>query len=238
MTWARADLRARLLLGAGLLAAALASGLAGLALLLLALAGLLLAARVGRTRLFLLAGLVAVPFAVLNGLLYGSEAVAAWGPLALRREGLEAGLGFAGRAVLAMGLGLWLLGTTVPRDALRLLGRWPRAGLALAATMRFVPMAAEDWARVREAQGLRGHRVARGWRGAAMAAPLVVPLFVATVRRGRALEEAIGASAFGSGPRTREPLPAWAPRDLAVAALGAAMLAFAAWRALRGGGLL
>lgn len=218
----RARLAAKLALVAGFLGLALVGDLGVLALLLLAVEGLLLASR-ARQRVLALAGLFALPFALLNAVLVGSEPLAALGPLALHREGLLAGLAFAGRALVAVGAGLWVLHTTRPREALRLLARWPRAALACAATMRFAPLAAEDWERVREAQALRAPE-------RSTMAPLLVPLFVATVRRGRALEEAIAASAFGSGPRTAWPRAPWRALDVLTAALGLALLALAAWR--------
>lgn len=228
MMLARADLRAKIALVLGLLALSLAADLVVLALLLLAVEGLLLASGLAaRQRPLALAALFALPFVLLNAALYGTSVAAAAGPLVLYREGLDAGLGFAGRALAALAAGLWVLHTTPPREALRLLSRWPRLAVAVAGTMRFAPLAAEDWGRVREAQALRGAPVGRGVRGALHASPLMVPLFVATVRRGQALQEALEASAFGSGPRTRAPAAPLRAFDLALAALGLALLGMA-----------
>lgn len=235
MSWARGDLRARLALLVGVLAAALVAQPVVLALLLLAVEGLLLASGLGRRQKPLLwAALFATPFVALDGALHGAAAAFTVGGVTFYQEGLVAGLGFASRAVIAVGLAWWVLATTAPRDALRLLDRWPRAALASAGTLRFAPLAAEDWTQVREAQALRGHRAGKGWRGALASAPLLVPLVVATARRGQVLQEAIEASAFGSGPRTRHPAPALRAPDLALAGLGAALLAAALLRALQG----
>lgn len=234
MSLARARIAAKLLLVAGLLVLGFATDLAGLALLLVAAEGLLLASGVRAQRVVLLAALATLPFALLNAVLYGDTTIAALGPIALRAEGLAAGLGFAGRAVLAVMAGLWVLATTPPREALRSLRRWPRAALAAAGTARFLPLAAEDWTRVREAQALRGRAIAAGLHGTLAAAPLTVPLMVATVRRGRTLQEAIEASAFGSGPRTAWPTQPWRATDAAAALLGLVLLGLAAWVALRG----
>lgn len=230
MTWlARRDLRAKLVVVAGLLAAALAGDLVVLGLLLAAVEGLLLASGLAARQGALgLALLFSAPFVLLNAALYGAEPAAALGPVVVYREGLLAGLAFAARVAVSLGAGLWVLGTTQPREALRLLARWPRAALAAAGTLRFAPLAVEDWARVREAQALRGAPVGAGVRGAFHAAPLMVPLFVATVRRGHALGEALEASAFGSGPRTRAPAQPLRAADAALMALGLALLALAA----------
>lgn len=225
---------AKAVVAAGVFAAALALDLAGLALLLLALEGLLLASGLAaRQRPLLAAAAFAAPFALLNALLHGATPLAQAGGVTLWREGLEAGLGFAGRALAMVAVGLWAVHTTPPREALRALRRWPQAALAAAATLRFAPLAAEDWSRVREAQALRGLAVGAGAAGALRAAPLMVPLFVATVRRGRALQEGIEAAAFGSGPRTRWPARPWRAADAAALALGLALLALAAVAVVR-----
>lgn len=233
MTLARVDLRAKVALALGALALALVSDLVVLALLLVAVEGLLLGGGVTRgQRVLAVAALFAAPFVVLNAALYGTTPAISAAGIVLYAEGLDAGLRFAARTLVALGLGLWVAATTPPREALRLLGRWPRAALAVAGTLRFAPLAAEDWQRVREAQALRGHAAGAGLRGAFGAAPLLVPLFVATVRRGHALQEAIEASAFGSGPRTRAPLPPLRAADLGLAALASALLFLAALEVL------
>jgi energy-coupling factor transporter transmembrane protein EcfT len=227
-----AGLAARLAALVGLLAAAMVADLVGLALLLCAAEGLLLASGRGRGQgPVLAAAAFAAPFALLNGALYGAIPVAG---LPLFREGLEAGAAFGLRTVIAVAGGLWVLRTARPREALALLHRWPRAALAVAGALRFAPLAARDWARVREAHALRSPAGGKGLRGTLAAAPLLVPLTVATVRRGAALQDAIEASAFGSGPRTRWPRAALDQADLALAGMGAALLALAAWRLLRG----
>jgi energy-coupling factor transporter transmembrane protein EcfT len=232
MSWARGDLRGKLALTTGMLAAAMAVGVAGLALLLAGVEGLLLAAGLARRqRPVLMAGFSALPFALLNAALYGSTPVAG---LPLYSEGLEAGAAFAARAVLAVALGWWVLATTPPRAALHMLSRWPRVAVAVAGTLRFAPLAAQDWARVREAQALRGQPTGRGLRSLRHAAPLVVPLTVATVRRGHTLQEALDAAAFGSGPRTVAPKSPWTMPDVALATLGSALFALALWDVLGG----
>lgn len=225
------DVRAKLALAAGLLAAALLGDVAVAALALLAAEGLLLGSRVRAQRPLLLTGVALAPFAALNGLLVGTTALARWGPLSLHAEGLAAGAVFTLRALCAASLGLWLLRTTPPRDALRLLHRRPRWAVVAAGTMRFAPLVALDWQRVREAQTLRGHGPGKGLRGVLAAAPLVVPLFILAVRRGVAVDEALQASAFGSGPRTPPLRRALRAPDAAVMGCGAALLLLAAARA-------
>jgi cobalt/nickel transport system permease protein len=233
MMLAQADLRAKLLLALGLVGASMALDLVGLALLLLAAQGLLLASGLGlRHRVVGLAALAALPFVVLNALLVGGTPLAALGPLALSQEGFALGLRFGGRGLLAVLAALWVVRTTTPREALHALRRWPRLAVALAGALRFAPLAAEDVARAREAQQLRGRAAPTGARG--MAA-LMVPVMVGTVRRGRTLQEALDLAAFGSGPRTVRPSSTLGALDLALAAMGLALLGLAAWVALRGG---
>lgn len=230
-----AGLAARLVLLAGLMVLALAADLVGLALLLAAVEGLLLAAGLmRRQRVVALAAAGAAPFALVAALLIGPTPLAAVGPLALHREGLALGLLLAGRIVVAVAGAQWVLGTARHREALRLLAPWPRVALAAAGTLRFAPLVAHDWRRIAEAQATRGHRVGRGWRGGAGMAPLLVPLFVGTVRRGRLLQEAVEASAFGSGPRTRHPRAPATLHGAATALLGLALLGLAAMRLVGG----
>lgn len=231
------DLRVQLALAAALFACAMVSPLPVLALLLLVVEGLLLTAGAGSQRALLLAGITALPFVLVNAALLGPTPLATLGPITLYRQGFEAGLGFAGRGLVAVGAGLWVLRSASVRDAMQLLRRWPRAALAASATLRFVPLAAEDWGRIREAQAMRGHRMARGVRGSTGVAPLLVPLLVGTVRRGHTLQEAIEASAFGSGPRTERAFPRLLGGDVALLGLAALLLALTGWHVARTGGL-
>ncbi|MCA1814345.1 MAG: energy-coupling factor transporter transmembrane protein EcfT [Halobacteriales archaeon] len=227
------DLRAKLALALGLLVAGMLGGLAVAALAFLAAEGLLLASGLARAQRPLgWAALGLVPFALLDGVLLGSVPLAALGPLVLHTDGLLMGLAFALRALAALALGLWLLRTAAARDALRLLHRWPRVAVLVAGTMRFAPLAAQDWSRVREAMAMRGLEPGPGARGAMRGASLLVPLFVLSVRRGQAVDEALQASAFGSGPRTpprRSALP-WS--HVAAALAGLALGALAILRAV------
>jgi len=226
----RGAVAARMVLLLGMLVLSLASrDLVVIALLLAAAGGLLLAAGPGvRWRWLALAAGFALPFAVLNAALVGSDPLLVTGPVSFHREGWEAGLRFGGRGVLAAALGLWMLATTHPREAAAALQRWPTLAVAAAGTLRFAPLAAQDWRRIREAQALRGHAMRTRWRSAAAdAVPLLVPLFVATVRRGRALQEALDAAAFGSGPRTQRAGAKWRWNDAALACLGALLMAVA-----------
>lgn len=231
MSPAGLDPRARLALALGLLLAGMLGALPVAALALAAALGLLLAARAPLRPLGLAAAGLA-PVALLDGALAGSRAVLALGPVTLRAEGLLAGLALALRALASLALGLWLARTVPAREALRLLHRWPRAALLVAGTLRFAPLAAHDWVRVREAVALRGVEPGRGLRGARSAAGLLVPLFVLTVRRGHAVDEALQAAAFASGPRT-PPARAALPRLSLLALLaGLALAALALIRAV------
>jgi energy-coupling factor transporter transmembrane protein EcfT len=228
------DLRVQLAVALGLFACALAASLESLALVLIAAEGLLLTAGWRGQRTMLLAAMTAAPFVVLNGVLLGPTPFAALGPVTLHREGIEAGLGFAGRGLVALAAAMWVAQNARARDVLRALRRWPSLALAATASLRFAPLAAQDWSQIREAQAMRGHRLANGIRGSLGAAPLLVPLLVGTVRRGHTLQEAIEASAFGSGPRTAYPAPKLARPDVVLLGLALLLFGVTAWLVARG----
>jgi biotin transport system permease protein len=84
---------------------------------------------------------------------------------------------------------------------LRVVGVRPaRVGLALAMTLRFIPLVAERADRIREAQAARGGSV-RGVRGLAA---LVVPLLVSVLQLAHTVSEALDARGADDVPRARE----------------------------------
>jgi biotin transport system permease protein len=74
-----------------------------------------------------------------------------------------------------------------------------RIGLALAMTLRFIPLVAERADRIREAQAARGGAV-RGVRGLAA---LVVPLLVQVLQLAHTVSEALDARGADDVPRAR-----------------------------------
>jgi biotin transport system permease protein len=87
---------------------------------------------------------------------------------------------------------------------LRLVGVRPaRIGLALAMTLRFIPLVAERADRIREAQAARGGAL-RGVRGLAA---MVVPLLVQVLQLAHTVSEALDARGADDVPRSRRAVP-------------------------------
>jgi energy-coupling factor transport system permease protein len=78
--------------------------------------------------------------------------------------------------------------------------------LMLLVTFRFVPMLGQELERLLKAQAARGGEFSRGWgvRRIRQMIPLIVPLFVAALRRAEELAEAMEARGYSGGRgRTR-----------------------------------
>lgn len=135
--------------------------------------------------------------------------------LALGDAALGARVGARGAALLALGFAF--AARTSSWEALAALGRFPRLAVALAAVLRMAPDVAASARRLDEAARLRATpRLAR--------ARLVVPLVVASVRRGERFGDALRLAGFPSrAPRYRR--PAWRAADVAVVALSFAVVA-------------
>jgi biotin transport system permease protein len=78
-----------------------------------------------------------------------------------------------------------------------------RIGLALAMTLRFIPLVAERADRIREAQAARGGAV----RGVRALSALVVPLLVQVLQLAHTVSEALDARGADDVPRAREARP-------------------------------
>lgn len=208
-----------------LLAATLAASLLALAL----------APRAATQRLSWGALFAGVNVALL-GLAWGGPTVL-WsaGPLAFTLEGAREGLAVSARVTLAL-LAAWaFVATTPPAHLVAALQRFPRAAVATASVLRFVPLLTEDFRTLRDAQRLRGRPLARGVRGALAAGPLAAPLVVRTVRRGHLLQDALHAAAFDPRARRESYAPApWRAADsvVSLAALTPLVL-LALWRLLQ-----
>lgn len=157
----------------------------------------------------------------------GLKVLAALAPLALLVVAVDLAVGRLDEGVRigARLLVLALVGTAFARvvDGERLVAalRWLRVPFAvsfvLVAGARFVPTTLRDLSDLRDAARLRGI-AAEGppWQRIAAWRVLLVPLLIATVRRGLQLGEAMEARGFDpSRPRTLRHGLAWHPRDWA-----------------------
>ncbi len=127
---------------------------------------------------------------------------AAW-PLvggAITLEALMAGL-INGLAILALLSVFITINSCVPiREMVRLTPRaFNSLGVVLLIALTYVPETTRHLARIREAQAIRGHRLAgiRDWQ------PILIPLLIGGLERAMTLAEVMVARGYGS-PTTRE----------------------------------
>ncbi len=212
--------------------------LAGLAVLTVFLAGVLLAGRIppgyavrGLRPVFWLVGL-AVLFQVLFGD-GGGHVLLRRGPLVITRESLVAGVFYGYRLILLVVATTLMTFTTSSvelTDGLeRLLRPFRRIGLpshelALMMTiaLRFIPTLLEETDKIMKAQMARGAEFASGSlvRRARALVPLLVPLFVGAFRRADALALAMEARGYRGGEhRTRMKELHLAARDYVAAGM-------------------
>lgn len=170
---------------------------------------------------------LARPRAIARVLLMGAVLVA-MDALVLRLALGDAMLGVrAGvRGTVLLALGFAFAARTTSWEVLAALGRWPRAAVALAAVMRMAPDVGASARRLDEAARLRGaSRLAR--------ARLVVPLVVASARRGERFGDALRLAGFPSAtPRYRR--PPWRAPDVVVVGAAVAVVAALAFALSRG----
>jgi energy-coupling factor transport system permease protein len=219
----RLDARAKLLMGLLLATAAVASSsVVGVAMLLLTLFAALYLARVALR--FAFAGLRPVlPFLLLLAALQavaipqygvGSPVLWRWSVFAVTSRSLIAGAMLIGRfCAIALGLSLFSFTTTtteLTHGIEHLLLPFQRVGLpahefALVAiiAVRFLPSLAEEAERLMKAQASRGADFGAGQRNlvrrARLLLPLLVPLFLAALRRAEMLIEAMEARCYMGG---------------------------------------
>ncbi len=126
------------------------------------------------------------------------------------------GLGLDGRDfLLGLSIGARLTGLmavaalgarAVPsRELLPAVSRSTFPGYVVGSLLRLVPSLRTDWGNLREAQAARGHRLRPGVRAVQTWIPLMVPLFVQTMRRAR--EQTIALHLAGLAP-DRHAVPA------------------------------
>ncbi|MFI5255089.1 MAG: energy-coupling factor transporter transmembrane component T family protein [Candidatus Limnocylindrales bacterium] len=160
--------------------------------------------RASRVGLVLLASIL-----VVNGFFYpgAHDVLLGLGPFALTREGLEAGVVFAVRILVALEGSLLFLFTTLADDLLEALverGVNPRLAWVMLAAMQLVPRLQARARAILDAQQARGLEVSGSLRRRAGAVlPLVGPLLLSTLIDVRERTFALEARGFASGlPRT------------------------------------
>ena len=180
-----------------------------------------------------------LPFAlviiVLNAVLVPGDAlVTIAGRRVISRPGLEDGVFFALRlVVLLMAVAAWV-GTASPEamarsayDAVRRVSARAASNVALFVfmSMGFVPLAADEFQRIRVAQSFRGGRLEGGlWRRAETARAWLVPLLVSTIHRSGQLAMTVELRDIRARlPRTIEP-PRFAAADAMLAAAAVAVV--------------
>ena len=259
----RLDPRFKLLMGLLLIIATVATAdLLGLALLFCAVLVGLVVARISLR--FALAGLLPMlPFLALLALLqvfaipqYGADATVLWRWTILRvtdRSLLAAALLLARFGIMVLGLSLFSFCTSttelthgIEHLLLPLQGLgFPAHELSLVLTiaLRFLPILAEETERLMKAQASRGADFGRGRGGLLQRTrrllPLLVPLFLASLRRADELVEAMEARCYLGGKGRTHLLRFRAhPSDylglvvslaLAVLAIGLSMARAQAW---------
>lgn len=207
---------------------------------------LLLCTAASKTSFFkLLSSVRAVLFllvftAVINLFFYSGETVYfQWGIIRLTKEGLIATGFLAARLVLLVCGSSLLTVTTSPvaltdgleslLSPLKLI-KFPVHELALimSIALRFIPILSDETSRIISAQKARGADFESGGliKRAKSMIPVLVPLLIGAFRRADELGDAMDARCYsGSKVRTKYKKLRFSARDIAVFALGAAMIA-------------
>ncbi|MCG0277387.1 MAG: energy-coupling factor transporter transmembrane protein EcfT [Thermanaeromonas sp.] len=149
---------------------------------------------------------------ILEALLIPGAELVTLGPLVVSREGLYQGLTAAGRVLFLLVAAFLLTATTSPLDLARGLESLLKPGrklklpveefsLMLTLALRFVPTLLEEAERISKAQAARGFTLeGRNLLKKGMSLlPLVVPLFVSTLRRAEDLAQALEARGYRPG---------------------------------------
>ena len=180
---------------------------------------------IGPRRLLIRAGplmAAAVLIGVSNGL------VVAGGP------SLEVGLALGLRVAAIALTGVLAVVPTDPTDLADALIQGPhlspRLALTALASLRMVPLVAEDWQALqlaRRARGLAGGRSPRRWLRLVGSSLLTV--LASSIRRAGRLATAMDARGFGDGPRTNARPVHWRPSDWLLLGGGAVAAAGVIW---------
>lgn len=163
-------------------------------------------------------GLTALlPLAVMNAIVLGAllpgETLFELGFFRWTREGLHASVVVTLRLALALISSIGFSAVTSTREILSMIGRSPRAGLALSAAIRSVPEAARDVSDARDARALRVGAPRTGIGALRSSIPALVPAFVRAVRRGENMGAALRVAGFDGRRRTAYVKVRWTSRD-------------------------
>jgi energy-coupling factor transport system permease protein len=165
-------------------------------------------------------------------------------PISISAERLAFALTQLVRLFSLAALSIVLLFTIHPASygvTFRRLGLPDNIAFAVDLAFRFVPSLSADFVTTLDAQRARGYELERAGgvlKAIRNLAPLVVPITIGAILKGEDVIDAMNLHAFGAGPRTWTQQLRYHARDLAVIALGVALLAGAVGlRVLGRGGL-
>lgn len=171
-------------------------------------------------RRLLPAALLAAAIFLVLAFFSGAEVLWTFGPLRLRREGVEAGALIAGRLLVIVTITLSLLSTLPPHrlaEALRGLGLPALVSDILALTLRYMGEMRAQLDRAETARRLRGGQ--NGWRGLPERGMMIAHVLIATQNRAETVWAAMRLRGHG---RHEPPRAVVGPRDWMV--LGAALM--------------
>ncbi|MGC9529996.1 MAG: energy-coupling factor transporter transmembrane component T family protein [Candidatus Bipolaricaulaceae bacterium] len=175
---------------------------------------------------------------LVQALLAPGDEVARLGPLSVTLQGIKIGAQMALRFFGVLAGSLLFVATTPPEDFAAALShtRLPyRYTYTLVLALRFLPLFAAEYQRVREAQAVRGLRL-RPWNLLTHVRWTAVPVLASALMRADCLAMAMQGRAFGRHPsRTVLDVRPWRRRDRAALAVAVGGLAAAGWF-LAGGG--
>jgi energy-coupling factor transport system permease protein len=141
------------------------------------------ASRSTRVGLVVLATTTLLTGTTIYALTIGGETLLALGPIKASRDGAMAGLAAMARLLLFL-LTAHIGRLAIPgQEILELAARRPMAAYVVGTLVRLSSALTDDARKIHEAQLARGHDPGRGIRRARRLAPILVPLFVATLRR-------------------------------------------------------
>ena len=217
-------------------------------LALLPASGLSVGALLGRAWLV---GITAISIGVFNVLFAAEQAgptVVDLGPLRIGAETLANGAGLALRLLAIALAGLLATATSDPIDVadalIQQLRVSPRFAIGVLATLRLLPLLAQEWQTLGMARRARGVEAGRSPIAAIrLFAGKLLSLLVGVIRRGSRMALAMEARGFGALPCRSVARPqvmrtsdwAWIAGALALASAAVAVsLAFGTWRGLFG----
>ena len=177
--------------------------------------------------------------AVSSGVFTGWQPVALVGTFGFVPEGFMRGCFYALRIILLVCASLVVSFTTTSTELINALYDFLRPlrvfhapvediAMIVSVALRFIPLTAEELARIQAAQKSRGAAFDEGGLAARIAAwqPVLIPMFVGLFRRAENLATAMESRCYAMSPkRTRLSRPSFTPLSFATLALGLALCA-------------